>query len=265
MQSALSMLLQRLTERFIKETKIIRWGAPVPAFGDLSRSMVASLGLNPSNLEFVDMHGRELEGECRRFHTLRSLGIEHWSEAHEGHYQQIIESCRTYFANNPYDRWFRKLDEIVSGTTASYYGGTPMACHMDLIPFATSCKWTDLTHSQRVSLLAVSGDTLGLLLRDSPVRVLILNGSSVIRHFESIAGVVLERRLMPSWALPRKSGPVAGFAYSGSATSVFGIKLGRELMVLGFNHNIQSSFGVTTEVKLSIRRWIAGKTQRVLV
>ena len=62
---------------------------------------------------------------------------------------------------------------------------------------------------------------------------------------------------MPQWALPRREqSDVAGIAYKGIVQEVSGIRLRRELLVLGFNHNIQSSFGVTTQVRDAIRRWI---------
>jgi hypothetical protein len=35
-----------------------------------------------------------------------------------------------------------------------------------------------------------------------------------------------------------------------------GISLGSPLRVLGFNHNLQSSFGVTNKVIHAIRNWI---------
>ena len=56
-------------------TDMIPWSCPVPAFGDLLNSFVATLGLNPSNREFVDEEGNELEGAARRLHTLRSLSL----------------------------------------------------------------------------------------------------------------------------------------------------------------------------------------------
>ena len=40
-----------------------------------------------------------------------------------------------------------------------------------------------------------------------------------------------------------------------------GIVLGRKILVLGFNHNIQSSFGVTTKVIQEIRSWIAEESE----
>ena len=225
---------------------------------DLSISRVASLGLNPSNREFVDAAGDELDGPLRRFHTLRSLGLAEWSDASDGHLGLIAESCQEYFWRNPYDGWFRRLDKIVAGAKASYYDGSAPACHLDLIPFATAAKWTDLSGGQRAALMTIAGDTLGLLLRTSPVQVLILNGRTVVENFESLAGVELERRRMKSWGLPRKGQPdVAGYAYFGRVRKVAHVDLERTLLILGYNHNIQSSFGVTTAVINGIRHWVS--------
>ena len=52
--TALTTLINRLDSPAISGTGVIRWGCPVPSFGDLSASRVATVGLNPSNREFVD-------------------------------------------------------------------------------------------------------------------------------------------------------------------------------------------------------------------
>lgn len=258
MHTALTTLIDRLDSPAVAATNVIRWGCPVPSFGDLASSRVATLGLNPSNREFVDESGNELQGASRRFHTLKSLGLTSWSDVDARHLHLIIESCRSYFCRNSYDRWFKRLDLVVSGTAASYYGRSCRACHLDLIPYATARKWTELTVHQRSSLLAVAADTLGLLLRDSPVRILILNGRSVVEQFEDIAGIYLERQEMPAWSLPRQSKPdVIGFAYRGVVDTLLGIGLHSKVLVLGFNHNLQSSFGVTRKVIHAIRGWIS--------
>ena len=265
MYSTLTTLIDRLDTLDAPATDVIGWGCPVPSFGDLSRSRVATLGLNPSNLEFMDEAGNELEGPSRRFHTLRSLGLNSWSEADVRHLRMIMDSCREYFVRNPYDRWFGKLDSILSGIGASYYDTNSqshrvglMACHLDLIPYATSRKWTELTTRQRSSLLRIAGDTLALLLRDSGIRLLILNGQSVVKYFQDVAGIALQKQELLAWSLPRKSSPdVKGLAYSGTVHRIFGLELGQPIVVLGFNHNIQSSFGVTTTVIHAIRDWIS--------
>jgi len=259
MHTTLTTLIDRLDSPAVSGTDVIRWGCPVPSFGDLSKSRVATVGLNPSNREFVDGRGEELQGTFRRFHTLKSLGLRSWSDVDARHLHSILETCRTYFFGNPYDTWFKRLDEVVSGTRASFYDASFGACHLDLIPYATARKWTELTARQRSALVAVAADSLALLLRESPIRILILNGKSVVDQFQEIAAIRLERQEMPGWSLHRHPKPnITGFAYMGVVHTLSGISLHHEILVLGYNHNLQSSFGVTTKVVRAIRDWISG-------
>ena len=265
MYSTLTTLIDRLDGLSSSAANVIKWASPVPSFSDLSTSRVASIGINPSNREFVDHSGVELEGPSRRFHTLNSLRIRSWSEADARHIDLIVQSCREYFIHNPYDRWFKRLDFVVSGANASYYSRAEKACHLDLIPYATNCKWTELTLPQQSWLLSAARGTLGPLLRDSPIRILILNGKSVVREFQDMAGANLDSSEMLSWSLPRRTTRnVKGVSYTGVISSMDGVELGRSVLVLGFNHNLQSSFGVTNGVVRSIRQWIAEASEQVL-
>jgi hypothetical protein len=213
----------------------------------------------------VDGSGEELSGEERRFPTLSSLHIEAWSEVSALHLEEIVRSCREYFQENPYSQWFGRLNKVISLTNSSYYGGIFRACHLDLIPYATSCKWNELKARQRSKLFEVSKDTLGRLLRGTPVRLLVLNGTSVVEKFSEIVDINLKEERKPEWALPRKnSSDVMGYAYTGEVCTVSGISLGHRVCVVGFNHNIQGSFGVTQEVTQSIREWIGKLSQEVL-
>jgi hypothetical protein len=264
MRHALKNLIERFDDPIFSETNVISWGAPVPAFGDLSRSHVATLGLNPSNREFVDTKGEELSGTERRFHTLKSLHLAKWSEVTAAHLKKITDSCDKYFCGNPYNGWFKDLNDMIAGTNFSYYGKNPTACHLDLIPYATECKWTDLTTKQRLQLLNLAGDTLGLLLQDSPVKLLVLNGRAVVENLEKLAGTQFLREVIPEWTLPRKSNQgVPGIGYSGTIKEISGIPLDRQIHVLGYNHNIQSSYGVTKQVKASIQSWIAQSSEEL--
>lgn len=258
MYTALTTLIDRLDSPALEEADVIPWGCPVPSFGDPITSRVATLGINPSNREFVDERGNELQGTHRRFHTLQSLGLTSWADVDTRHLELILESCQTYFQRNPYDTWFRKLDQIVTATHASFYDAANSACHLDLIPYATSRKWTELAARQRSLLLDIAANALGLLLRDSAITVLILNGRSVVDEFQSVAGITLASIRMPEWSLPRTPKPdVPGFAYTGLASSLAGVELNKDILILGYNHNLQSSFGVTKGVMTAIRDWVA--------
>ncbi len=265
MENTLQTLLSGLTQPSVVRANTIQWSCPIPAFGDSSRARVATVGLNPSNREFVDGDGKELEGPDRRFHTLRSLGLSNWADADMSHIELISQSCRAYFLRNPYDTWFRQLDRILVSTKASYYEDAADACHLDLAPYATACKWTGLTKTQKSALREAGAAALGQLLRDSPIKLLILNGRSVVEQFECIAGIPLEKQLMPEWQLGRRGrAPVEGYGYKGFADRVAGVHLGREVLVIGFNHNIQSSFGVSNGVRNSIRDWIGDVARSVI-
>ena len=116
---------------------VIDWAPPVPAFGDPSKARVVTLGLNPSDREFVDRRDRELDGPQRRFPTLRSLGLEGWHQATDAHMEAIAEACRSYFERNPNDTWFRHLDFLIKETGTSFYQTEGHAAHLDLVPYAT--------------------------------------------------------------------------------------------------------------------------------
>ncbi len=161
----------------------IPWASPVPMFGILARSRVATLGLNPSNLEFVNRKGEQLDNEQRRFHSLSSLGLEHWSMARPRDIRNVWQYCETYFQRNPYDAWFKPLNRILSGLGVSYYDQFQPACHLDLVPYATANKWSALSKEQRQGLGVIGAESLVELLRDSRIRVLILNGMGVVRSF----------------------------------------------------------------------------------
>ena len=249
-------LLSLIDDSRIKNIDVIRWGSPVISFGDFETAKVATLGLNPSNREFLSKDGAMLSEEHRRFETLDSLGINSWLEITEAGRSEALNKCKNYFDLNPYDAWFKSLEKIFLGSGVSYYGLFSNACHLDLVPFATKTKWGDLSARDKQVLLQVSSGLLADILVKSNIKLLVLNGMSVINIFCEYSDCTLEREQKNSWTLPRKNSPgVAGYAYLGRVKHINGKCLGREVKVVGYNHNIQSSFGVTTEVINSINHW----------
>lgn len=255
MYAPAASVLERLEE--VSGARVIAWGCPVPFFGQLLTARVATVGINPSNREFLDENGLELSESHRRLPTLRSLGLKAWRDADAAHVRKILDACSTYFLRNPYDRWFRVLEQVLRETNSSFYGRQPSACHLDLIPYATSLKWGQLPMLQRRALIHGSRDSLGLFLRESPIELLVLNGTAVVETFQELTGAMLTGVLMADWDLLRNGRPaVAGVAYHGQVDSVGGVELDRPISVLGYNHNLQSSFGITSEVLDGIRRWV---------
>jgi hypothetical protein len=236
----------------------IPWAQPVLAFGSPVRSRVATLGLNPSNLEFEDDKGAPLAAPDNRFETLQTLKLPNWKNREEEEARRAWLSCEEYFFRRPYHRWFRPLDKVLHRLGASYYCRLSSACHLDLVPFATKQKWSDLTQENRTSLMRLGADSLVRTIRGSEVRVLVLNGASVVKAFQELSGGALRAAEMPAWSLRRGGVPkVRGLAYQGKIESLDGQPLNRDLLVLGYNHNIQSSFGVSSAVVDEISQWVA--------
>lgn len=261
MIAAATTSVYRLARGDVDEQPVMSWTCPVPYFGRLRQSTLATLGINPSNREFVDVVGDELAGDDRRFPTLGSLGLRSWADASSLDVTAIVSACDQYFAGNPYHRWFGTLDALVRPAGVSYYSDENPAAHLDLVPYATHVKWGALRGHQRRVLLQSGQDLLAALLRDSMVELLVLNGASVVRQFAEVADVELALEFKSAWDLPRQgTEPVRGVAYTGKVDHIGEVDLGRSIAVAGFNHNLQSSFGVTKQATEAIAQWVA--TQR---
>ena len=239
---------------------VLGWACPVPFFGHLETARLATVGINPSDREFAATDGTELTGPARRFPTLRSLTLRAWMDSDEDVRQEIASACCGYFDRNPYRGWFGQLQRLIEPTGLSYYEPGSGACHLDLVPWATRRKWGLLPSTSRASLLYQSRQATARVVTFSPLVMLVLNGREVVRQFEALSGQVLEPDRMPAWDLSRSNGhAVPGMAYLGSVTQVAGIPLGRRLLAAGYNHNLQSSFGVSAAVRDAISDWIAGQ------
>jgi hypothetical protein len=260
MTQILSDLLNNYIDDEFLSSQIIPWASPILAFGNPLTARLATLGLNPSNKEFVDKSGIELSGFNKRFETLNSLDIKNWADIEAKHLNSIIYSYNVYFSNRPYDAWFKKLDFLISGTNNSYYFPYGNACHLDLSPFATSIKWGELTTTQRKYLLDISVDSLALILNESKIDIIILNGTSVVEYLAMYSDSLMEKILLPHAILKRtNSSDVMGYGFIGVVNKIGNIKLNRAINIIGYNHNVQSSFGITKDVQIALRNWIADK------
>lgn len=257
--AAMATLVRELHKQDASRGAIIDWACPVPYFGRLSSARIATVGINPSNKEFVADNGVELLQKRARLPTRESLDLTSWGAADHAALRDILIACEEYFDVNPYGRWFGVLDRVLVERDATYYGSDASACHIDVVPFATYAKWGELARATQADLLRMGLDATALLLRDSPVEVLVLNGRSVASALEGHVDV-LEAQRISRWDLPRANGPaVPGHAYTGTTTRLGTCDLGRRIQILGWNHNLQSSFGVTGVVKDEIARWLAGR------
>lgn len=261
MYSQISRLVDQIGT-YAESHSLVGFACPVPFFGDINVAKVATVGINPSNREFVDKDGVELGARDRRLPTLSSLNLGSWEDASGADIRTIALGCRQYFEINPYRQWFDVLDRMLVAANVSYYGG-PTACHLDLVAYSTSTKWGALEATVRDTLVRRGRLTIAELIRDSALDVLVLNGRSVINEFVQFANVSLSAREVPEWTLPRASGAgVRGIAYEGTISSIGNVLFDRSIRIVGYNHNLQSSFGVTSEVMRRIGEWVGVEVAR---
>jgi hypothetical protein len=258
MDAALAALMQLPGPGHRDHPDLLGWACPVPFFGHLESARLATVGINPSNLEFTAADGTELTGPARRLPTLSSLALTAWPDADQRARQEIAAACCGYFERTPYRRWFGVLQQLIEPAGLSYYTPGSDACHLDIVPWATSRKWGLLPAPSKTALLHQAKQAAARMIACSPLVMLVLNGREVVRQFEFLTGQHLEPAQMPAWDLARRNGPaVPGIAYRAAVTEIAGIPLGRQIQVAGYNHNLQSSFGVSATVRAAISEWIA--------
>ncbi len=241
--SGLADLPEYIAERVRQPPKVgpvVSGSSPVVAFGNARRARVATLGLNPSRLEFLDRAGRELDGANRRLETLASLSIASLEEAPDEVIGRVVSACDGYFWRNPYRRWFDQLEGILSGMEVTYYGGS--ACHLDLVQWATDPVWRQLSAHDRKGFLDADQPFLLAQLRKERIEVLLLNGQAVIERYQAAT----DSRLRPAGELKA----------SGRATLLREGAFG-DIRVVGWSVNIQSSFGVSNELRTRLRDRVA--------
>lgn len=224
---------RRLRRLPSESSAVVPGSTPVVAFGNPAGARAATLGLNPSRQEFLDTHGKELDNHRRRFETLVSLGVPSLASASDDVISAVLSACNEYFQRNPYRAWFDQLDEILRATGASYYDGS--ACHLDLVQWATDPTWNGLSSVVRRRLLGEDSRFFLEQLRREKIELLLLNGSGVIRGVQRSLGRSLSEKSVPITVRTVTARFVTGY--------IEGVK------VVGWSTNIQSSFGVTKELR----------------
>lgn len=220
------------------DSYVVPGSTPVVSFGDVQMATIATLGLNPSRVEFLDRSGNELVGLSRRLATHRSLGTADLTNAPLDLIAHVLEDCITYFHRNPYCQWFDQVEAILNRCGASYYDGS--ACHLDLVQWATDPTWRKLRPaSVRKRLLTADAPFLIEQLRRENIRLLLLNGRGVVRQLSRTIACDLE-----------EVEPIIGLGYQD--TSVFVGTIFERVRVVAWSTNVQSSFGVTSELRFEL-------------
>lgn len=171
-------VIQMIRRKAPDNCSVLDASTPVVSFGDFRKARVATLGINPSDREFLKPNGDWLSDAERRLATLVSLNAVSTETLTNEQVAEVFETSNNYFQKNPYRSWFGYLEKILSsGFAASYYDGS--ACHLDLSQWATRPKWKDLSEVQKQTLLDDGVPHLRAQLNLENITHVIVNGSSV--------------------------------------------------------------------------------------
>jgi hypothetical protein len=228
---------------------VVRGSTPVIAFGNARRARVATLGLNPSRVEFLAKNGQLLTGGNRRLENYESLGSADLSSAPSDIISKIADGCDQYFCKRPYKRWFNQLLPMLEVFKSSYYDGS--ACHLDLVQWATDPVWGKLDRPSQDELISDDIEFLRSQLQSEKLETLLINGASVWKQFQRRFGDEI------SW---EELNPI----HIGRQTTH--IYLGRAFERIDFiawSVNIQSSFGVSRELVEAIAKQMGYEFRRM--
>lgn len=218
---------------------VVAGSTPVVSFGDASTACVATLGLNPSRMEFAE-HGSWLTGPQRRLATLESLRVRSLADLTDAAVAQVVADCNRYFERNPYWSWFSQLEAVLNKVTnTSYHDGD--ACHLDLVQWATDPVWGQIPDSQvKKALIEADSVFLEEQLGAENIEVVLVNGSGVSNQLERL-GVDLE--LVDRLDMGIGCDVVVGHDFGS--------------LIVGWSRNLQSSPGVSNALRAAIASSVA--------
>jgi len=164
---------------------------PVLFFGDLFQAEVATVGLNPSDKEYLSLTGTMLTGSQQRFATLASLGAASRAELSDEQCDEAVRWMRDYYEPGKpvYGSWFNGLARVVEGFGASFRAHS--ATHLDLVQESTRPVWSSLPRSDRSALLDLDLPFLAWQIRTFPLRAVICTGKTVGNNVRDELGVVI--------------------------------------------------------------------------
>ena len=242
-------VLERVMAPYPKNCHVVPYSTPVVSFGNPETSTVATLGINPSSGEFFDKKKNLLGLEKKRLVDAEVLGLPSEIEQLDlEQAEQVLQGCFKYFETEKHYEWFNVLEEyVLEPAGASYFQSTEdekdLACHLDLVQWATDPVWGDIKDKGiQKTLLANDFDFLRFQLETYKFKKLFLNGQEVVTQFKNL-GIA---ELVEVGQTP--------FQSDGKMSPLYRGRFG-DTEVWGWGLNIQSSW-TTPSNREDLSNWI---------
>lgn len=177
-----------------EKLEITKGSTPIPFFGDIEKSSSCTISLNPSDREFYTSRNELLVNTASRLCYRKMLGKKDNDVLSDHDAEIVLEKCNAYFKNRPYKQWFGKIDYFLKcfDNDLSYYNGTVVG--LDLVQWATSPKWDDISENSKSVLLNQGLPFLKELLLQKKFKYIFLNGRTACSKICEHLGIKYDER-----------------------------------------------------------------------
>ncbi len=221
---------------------VVEQSIPVVFFGDIESARCATLSINPSRIEFLDVNQELLQNYQKRFCDRDVIGVADTDWLTPEQSQAVYDSLINYFNGNPYKKWFGPIGKFAGDIfDTSYYDNSMV--HLDIYPWATDPTWSGLSVNTQKRILG-SYDLFAKLI-SAPERLfdcVYVNGITVKMLVEQVLKIKF-KNLTPVRQVNR-SGSVQCWV-------PFYYKLDNGCVIVGSNANIPGC-SVTVDAKQDI-------------
>jgi hypothetical protein len=171
-QKLKDFLLDKISEPLPTTVKIVEGSIPIVFFGNVEKAEIATLSLNPSNVEF------EHNG-VRRCVDRKQLGVSDNQKLTHEQAECVYQSLLLFFKVNPYKTWFNPMNKLFQSKGYEYYNDKIV--HLDISPWATSYKWDRLSREERESIIDTT--IIKNVIEKHGIKKLFINGKTAFNVF----------------------------------------------------------------------------------
>jgi len=171
-QQLKDFLLDKISEPLPTKVKIVDGSIPIVFFGNVEKAEIATLSLNPSNIEF------EHNG-VRRCVDRKKLKVSNNQKLTRKQAESVYQSLLSFFKVNPYKKWFNPMNNLFQNKGYEYYNDKIV--HLDISPWATSKKWSNLSQNERESIIDTK--IIENVIEKRGIKKLFINGKTAFNVF----------------------------------------------------------------------------------
>jgi hypothetical protein len=228
-------LLDKISEPLPTSVNIVQGSIPIVFFGNVEKAEIATLSLNPSNIEFEHKSNK-------RCIDRKQLQVSDSQKLTLTQAMSVYESLLLYFhapPYNPYKPWFNPMNKLFENTGYEYYNDKIV--HLDISPWATSKKWADLNQIERESIIDTS--IIQNVIEKRKIKKVFINGKTAFFVFKKTLKIDESDIKQEKFNYNTKSGKSRSFVVY--ETEIFGCK------VIAWNLYIQQGCPQDLAIKIN--------------